>query len=86
MKRMTVILILALVGLCAASGAALAQSPEITASEVVDRETLQAFVEGAKAQLESSSGRKAVLGGKAPSTSFVLLRTVTWSFTVLIGR
>ena len=53
MKRLTAALILALVGLFAASGAAIAQSPETTASEVVDRETLQAFVEGAKAQLES---------------------------------
>ncbi|MDE2807535.1 MAG: hypothetical protein OXN90_03880, partial [Gemmatimonadota bacterium] len=53
MKRLTAVLILALVGLFAAADAAIAQSSETTASEVVDRETLQAFVEGAKAQLES---------------------------------
>ena len=52
MKRLTAVLILALVGLFAASDA-IAQSPETTASEVVDRETLQAFVEGAKARTES---------------------------------
>ena len=53
MKRLTVLLILGLVGLFAASYSAVAQSPETTASEVADRETLKAFVEGAKAQLES---------------------------------
>ena len=53
MKRLTVVLILGLIGLFAASNAAIAQSPETTASEVVDRETLQAFVEGAKARTES---------------------------------
>ena len=49
MKRLTVALILGLVGLLVAPYPAVAQSPETTASEVVDRETLQAFVEGAKA-------------------------------------
>ena len=53
MKRLNVLLILGLVGLFTASYSAIAQSPETTASEVVDRETLQAFVEGAKAQSES---------------------------------
>ena len=55
MKRLTAVLILGLVGLFAAAYSAIAQSPETTASEVVDRETLQAFVEGAKARTESIS-------------------------------
>ena len=49
MKRLTVALILGLVSLFVAPYPAVAQSPETTASEVVDRETLQAFVEGARA-------------------------------------
>ena len=53
MKRLTVVLILGLAGLFVATDPAVAQSPEITASEVVDRETLQAFVEGAKARTET---------------------------------
>lgn len=53
MKRLNVLLILGLVGLFAAPYSAIAQPPETTASEVVDRETLQAFVEGAKAHTES---------------------------------
>ena len=53
MKRLNVVLILGLAGLFVAPDPAVAQSPEITASEVVDRETLKAFVEGAKALSES---------------------------------
>ena len=53
MKRLTVVLILGLAGLFVAPDPSVAQSPEITASEVVDRETLQAFVEEAKARSAS---------------------------------
>ena len=53
MKRLTAALILGLAGLLVATHPAVAESPETTASEVVDRETLQAFVEGVKAQAES---------------------------------
>ena len=53
MKRLTVVLILGLAGLFVAPYPSVAQSPEITASEVVDRETLQAFVEEAKARSAS---------------------------------
>lgn len=49
MKRLTTALILGLAGLFVAVSPTVAQSPETTASEVVDRETLQAFVEGARA-------------------------------------
>ena len=49
MKRLTLALILGLAGLFVAPYPTVAQSPETTASEVVDRETLQAFVEGARA-------------------------------------
>ena len=49
MKRLTAALILGLAGLFVAVSPTVAQSPETTASEVVDRETLQAFVEGASA-------------------------------------
>ncbi len=52
-KHLTAALVLGLAGLFIAPYPAVAQSPETIASEVVDRETLQAFVEGAKAQLES---------------------------------
>ncbi len=49
MKRLTAVLILGLASLFIAPYPAVAQSPETTASEVVDRATLQAFVEGARA-------------------------------------
>ena len=49
MKRLTAALILGLAGLFVAAYPVAAQSPETTASEVVDQETLQAFVEGARA-------------------------------------
>ena len=53
MKRLTAALILGLASFFIAPYSAVAQSPETTASEVVDRETLQAFVEGAKAWSET---------------------------------
>ena len=53
MKRITTVLILGLTSLFITPYLAVAQSPETTASEVVDRETLKAFVEGVKAQMES---------------------------------
>ena len=52
-KSLTAALILGLAGLLAAVYPAVAQSPETTASEVVDRETLQAFVEDARAWSET---------------------------------
>ena len=52
-KRLTAAIILGLVSLFIAPDPSVAQSPEITASEVVDRETLQAFVEEAKARSAS---------------------------------
>ena len=54
MKRLTVVLILGIVGLFAAYNA-VAQSPETTASDVVDRETLKAFVLAAKAYGDKAS-------------------------------
>ena len=53
MKRLTAALILGLAGFVVVAYPAVAQSPETTASEVVDRETLQAFVEGARAWSET---------------------------------
>ena len=52
MKRMTVVLILGLASLLPTAHPAAAQSPAITASEVVDAETLKSFVEDAKARIE----------------------------------
>ena len=49
MKRLTAVLILALTTLWPAMHPAIAQDPEITAGDVVDRETLKAFVLAAKA-------------------------------------
>ena len=49
MKRLTAVLILALANLLPAAHSATAQDAEIAAGDVVDRETLQAFVEGARA-------------------------------------
>ena len=55
MKRLTTLVIWGLASLLPAAHPAVAQAPETTASEVVDRETLQAFVEAAKASLESAA-------------------------------
>ena len=52
-KRLTAALISGLASLFIAPYPTVAQSPETTASEVVDRETLQAFVEGARAWSET---------------------------------
>ena len=52
MKRLTALLILGLAGLLPAAHPAAAQTPDVTAGEVVDRETLQAFVIEAKEALE----------------------------------
>ncbi len=55
MKRLITVLILGLASLLPAVHPAMAQDPErpkVTASEVVDRETLKAFVEGGKEYLE----------------------------------
>jgi signal transduction histidine kinase len=48
MKRLTVVLMLALATLLPAVHPAIAQDPEVTAGDVVDRETLKAFVLAAK--------------------------------------
>ena len=61
MKRLIVVLILGLASLFIAPDPAVAQSPETTASEVVDAETLKAFVEGAKARIEEISESKQLL-------------------------
>ena len=53
MKCLTAVLILGLASLLPAAHPAVAQTPEVTASEVVDAETLQAFVEGARAWSET---------------------------------
>ncbi len=53
MKRLTAVLILGLASLLPTAHPAVAQTPEVTASEVVDAETLQAFVEGARAWSET---------------------------------
>ena len=49
------IIILGLASLFFVVRPAVAQGQEVTASEVVDRETLKAFVEGAKDSLESAA-------------------------------
>ncbi len=49
MKRLTAVLMLALTTLLPTAHPAIAQDPEITAGDVVDRETLKAFVLAAKA-------------------------------------
>ena len=49
------IIILGLVSLFFVAHSAVAQDMGVTASEVVDRETLKAFVEGAKDSLESTA-------------------------------
>ena len=55
MKRLTAAIILGLASLLLAAQTAVAQAPEVTAGEVVDRETLQAFVEAAKEPLERAT-------------------------------
>lgn len=55
MKRLTTVLILALTALWPAAHPATAQDPEITAGDVVDRETLKAFVLAAKAYGDKAS-------------------------------
>ena len=61
MKHMTVVLILGLASLLPIAHPAAAQSPAVTASEVVDAETLKAFVEGAKARIEEIDEAKQLL-------------------------
>ena len=60
MKRLTAVIILGLASLFAVRPA-IAQSPETTASEVVDAETLKAFVEGAKTQMATLTYPNAVM-------------------------
>ena len=55
MKRLPVVLILALTTLSPTAHPAIAQDPEVTASDVVDRETLKAFVLAAKAYGDKAS-------------------------------
>ena len=55
MKRLTAVLILALAALLPAAHPAIAQDAEVTAGDVVDRETLKAFVEAAKAYGDKAS-------------------------------
>ena len=54
-KHLTAIIILGLACLFPAAHPAVAQDLEVTAGDVVDRETLKAFVEGAKGSLESAT-------------------------------
>ena len=55
MKRLTAVLMLALTSLLPAAHPAIAQDPEVTAGDVVDRETLKAFVLAAKAYGDKAS-------------------------------
>lgn len=55
MKRLTAVLMLALTTLLPAAHSAIAQDAEITAGDVVDRETLKAFVLAAKAYGDKAS-------------------------------
>ena len=55
MKRLTAVLVLALTTLLPAAHPAIAQDPEVTAGDVVDRETLKAFVLAAKAYGDKAS-------------------------------
>ena len=55
MKRLTASVIWGLASLFPTVHPAVAQAPEVTASEVVDRETLKAFVEAAKESLEGAA-------------------------------
>ena len=55
MKRLPAVLILALTGLLPAVHPAVAQDAEVTAADVVDRETLKAFVLAAKAHADNAA-------------------------------
>ena len=55
MKHLTAVLIIALAILLPAAHPAIAQDPEVTAGDVVDRETLKAFVHAAKAYLNNAT-------------------------------
>ena len=55
MKRLTAALILSLAALSPAVHPAIAQDPEVTAGDVVDRETLQTFVHAAKAHTDNAT-------------------------------
>ncbi len=55
MKHLTAVLIMALTILLPAAYPAIAQDPEVTAGDVVDRETLKAFVHAAKAYLDNAT-------------------------------
>ena len=55
MKRLTAALILSLATLLPAAHPAIAQDPEVTAGDVVDRETLKAFVHAAAAYGDQAS-------------------------------
>ena len=55
MRNLTAFLILGLAGLLPTAPPSTAQTPEVTASQVSDAETLKAFVEGAKARIEEIS-------------------------------
>ena len=55
MKRLTAGIILALAALSPAVHPAIAQDPEVTAADVVDRETLKAFVLAAKANADKAT-------------------------------
>ena len=61
MKLLPAVPILALASLLPTAYLAAAQTPEVTASEVVDAETLKAFVEGAKARIEEINESKQLL-------------------------
>ena len=83
MKRLTVVLMLALATLLPVAHPAVAQDPEVTAGDVVDRETLKAFVLAAKEYANKATTlpeyrallgelRAKALGSRAPSTSLLL--------------
>ena len=55
MKHLTAVLIIALATLLPAAYPTSAQDPEVTAGDVVDRETLKAFVHAAKAYLNNAT-------------------------------
>ena len=55
MKHLTAVLIIALAILLPAAYPAIAQDPEVTVGDVVDRETLKAFVHAAKACLNNAT-------------------------------
>lgn len=61
LNHITAVIILGLFTLFVAVQPAIAQTPKTTASEVVDAETLKAFVEGAKARLASMTDPTKIL-------------------------